>query len=98
MVCVWSGGGGGARGECGGRGTGLECSGALNRRPNNITGWSGQAMVLGNFQYRDVLIIGIIVGQGPTVLAVGAGGVFEHLFSRLTFLFSLSFSQGDDPI
>ena len=27
-----------------------------------------------NFQYRSVLLIWIIVGQGPTVLAVGAGG------------------------
>ena len=71
----------------------------MNGRPNNITDWSGQAMVLGNFQYRDVLLIWIIVvGQRPTVLAVGAGGVFEHLFSHLTFLFPFSFSLGDDPI
>ena len=27
-----------------------------------------------NFQCRGVLLIRIIVGEGPTVLAVGAGG------------------------
>ena len=40
----------------------------------------------------------IIVGQGPTVLAVGAGGgVFGHFFSHL-FLFSFSLSLGDGQI
>ena len=33
----------------------------------------GRARVLGNFQCRDVLLILIIVWQGPTVFAVGAG-------------------------
>ena len=36
-----------------------------------------------NFQCRGVLLIWIIVGEGPTVLAVGAGGVvwtFPSLF------------------
>ena len=28
-----------------------------------------------NFQYRGVLIIGIIVGQGPSAFVVGEGGV-----------------------
>ena len=32
-------------------------------------------MVMGNFQYRGVLLIWIIAGQRPTVLAVGAAGV-----------------------
>ena len=32
-------------------------------------------MVLGNFQCRGVLLLWIGVGQGPTALAVGAGGV-----------------------
>ena len=31
-------------------------------------------MVWVNFQYRGVLLIWIIVGQGPTALAVGVGG------------------------
>ena len=32
--------------------------------------------MLGNFQTRGILLIWIIVVQGTTVLAVGAGGVF----------------------
>ena len=39
-----------------------------------------------NFQCRGVLLIWIIVGQGPTVLAVGAGGDgLDFFFSRLHF-------------
>ena len=45
-----------------------------------------------NFQCRGVLLIWITVGQGPIVLAVGAGGVFGHFFSRLSFLFSFYLS------
>ena len=52
-----------------------------------------------SFQCRGVLLIWSKVGQGPTVLAVGAGGgLFGHFFSRLSFLFSFSLSLGDDPI
>ena len=36
-------------------------------------GWSGGAMVLGKIQCWGVLLIWIIVGQGPTALTVGAG-------------------------
>ena len=37
--------------------------------------------------------------EGPTALAVGAGGdCLEHFFSRLSFLFSFSLSLGDGPI
>ena len=50
-----------------------------------------------NFQCRGVLLIWIIVGQGPTVLAVGAGR-FGHFFSRLSFLSSFSLSLGDGPM
>ena len=43
-----------------------------------------------NFQCRGVLLIWIIVGQGPTVLAVGAGGdgldFFSLVFISLFFL------------
>ena len=39
-------------------------------------GRSDGAMVLVNFQCRGVLLILIILGQGPTVLAVGADGNF----------------------
>ena len=41
-----------------------------------------------NFQCRGVLLIWIIVGQGPTALAVGAGGgCLDIFFSRLSVLF-----------
>ena len=30
-------------------------------------------MAITNLQWRDILLIWIIVGQGPTALAVGAG-------------------------
>ena len=52
-----------------------------------------------NFQCRGVLIIWIKVGQGPTALAVGAGGVvWTFFFSHLSFLVSFSLSLGDGPI
>ena len=57
-------------------------------------------MVLGKLPVPErVLLIWITVGQGPTTLAVGAGGgLFGHFFSRLSFLFSVSLSLGDGPI
>ena len=52
-----------------------------------------------NFQCRGVLLVSMIVGQGPIALAVGAGGgLFGHFFSHLSFLFSFSLSLGDGPI
>ena len=44
--------------------------------------------------------IWIIVGQGPTVLAVGAGvgRLFGHFYSHLSFLSSFSLTLGDGPI
>ena len=52
-----------------------------------------------NFQCRGVLLVWMIVGQGPIALAVGAGGgLFGHFFSHLSFLFSFSLSLGDGPI
>ena len=36
-----------------------------------------------NFQCRGVLLIWIIVGQGPVVLAVGAGGSCLDIFSLI---------------
>ena len=38
-----------------------------------------------NFQCRGVLLIWIIVGQGPAVLAVGAGGVVWTFLSSSIF-------------
>ena len=52
-----------------------------------------------NLQCRGVLLIWIIVGQGLTALAVGAGGgCLDIFFFRLTFLSSFSLSLGDGPI
>ena len=55
-------------------------------------------MVLGKLPVPGILIL-INVGQGPSALAVGAGGGwFGHFFSRLSFLTSFSLSLGDGPI
>ena len=43
-----------------------------------------------NFQYQSVLLIWIIVGQGPTVLAVGAGGGGLDIFSLVYHVSVLS--------
>ena len=53
-----------------------------------------------NFQCRGVPVIWITVWQGPTALAVGAGGggSFGHYYSHLSFLSSFSLSLGDGPI
>ena len=51
-------------------------------------GWSGGAMV-----YRGVLLIWKKVGQGPTALAVGAGGDYLDIFlSSIISLFFLPLS------
>ena len=50
------------------------------------------------FQCRGVLLIWVIVEQGPIALAIGAGGGCLDIFS-LIYLFSfLSPSLGDGPI
>ena len=55
--------------------------------------------LVGDMHEPGVLLIWIIVGHEPTVLAVGAGGgLFGHFFSHLSFLFSFSLSLGDGPI
>ena len=47
-------------------------------------GWSGGAVVLGNFPVPGRPTILITVGHGPTALAVGAGwGCFGHFYSHL---------------
>ena len=53
---------------------------------------SGRAVVLSNFQFRGALLIWITEGQGPTLLAVGAGRF--DIFSQLSYLFSFSISLG----
>ena len=51
-----------------------------------------------NFQCRGILLVLIIVGQGPTALTIGAGGgCLDIFFSHLSFLSSFSFSLGDGP-
>ena len=52
-------------------------------------GWSGGAMVLGKLPVPGRPTIWITVGQGPTALAVGAGGVVWTflLSSILSLLF-----------
>ena len=56
-------------------------------------------MVLGKLPVPGRPTIWIIVGQGPTALAVGAGGgCLNFFFYRLSFLFSYSLSLGDGPI
>ena len=52
-----------------------------------------------NFQCRGVLLIWIIVGQGPITLAVDAGGGCCLGIFSLVYLFSfLSPSLGNGPI
>ena len=52
-----------------------------------------------NFQCQAILLIWIIVGQGPPALAVGAdGGCLDISFSHLSFFFSFSHSLGDSTI
>ena len=61
------------------------------------SGWSVGAMALGEFPVPGRPTIWIIVGQGPTALAVGAVGFFLDIFT-LSFLSSVSLSLGDGPI
>ena len=51
-----------------------------------------------NFQCRGVLLIRIRVGQGPSVLAVGAGGGCLDIFLSSIISLSFSLSLGDGPI
>ena len=62
-----------------------------------FTGWLGWAMALGSFQCRGVLLLLHIVGQGPAVLAAGAGRVgyiFFIFFIYLLFLMSCLLGVG----
>ena len=56
-------------------------------------------MVLGKLPVPGRPTILITVGQGPTALAVGAGGgLFGHFYCPLSLLYSFSLSLGDGPI
>ena len=57
---------------------------------NTLWGWSGGAMVLGKLPVPGLPTIGMIVGQGPIALAVGAGGGCLDIFTLPYLFFSLS--------
>ena len=59
-------------------------------------GWSGGAMVLGKLPVPGRPTIWITVGQGPTALAVGGGGL--DIFTLIYPFFSFSLPLGDGPI
>ena len=54
--------------------------------------------VLGKLPVPGRPTIWITVGQGPTALTVGAGGVVWTFYSHLLLLSSFSLSLGDGPI
>ena len=61
--------------------------------PSQPGGWSGGAMLLGKLPVLGILLIWNGVGQGPTALAVGAGGVVWAFFlSSIISLFFLPLS------
>ena len=51
-----------------------------------------------NFQCQGVLLIWMIVGQGASVLALGAGGGCLDIFSLIYHFSLLSPSLGDGPV
>ena len=61
-------------------------------------GCSGGAMVLGKLPVPGRPTILITVGQGPTALAVGAGGGGLDIFTLIYPFASFSLSLGDGPI
>ena len=55
--------------------------------------------MLGKLAVPGVLLIWIIIGQGPVVLVVDAGGgLFQLFFSLVYFFLFFSPSLGDSPI
>ena len=65
--------------------------------PQTLRGWSGGAMVLGKLPVLGRPTVWISVGQGPTALAVGAGGVCLDIFSLIyPFLFLPPFGRRPD--
>ena len=55
----------------------------------NVQGWSGSAMMLGKLPVPGRPTNLVRVGQGPSALAVCAGGGVWIFFSRLSSLFFL---------
>ena len=64
----------------------------------NRRGWLGGAMVLGKLPVPGRPTVWITVGQGPTALAVGAGGGCLDIFTLIYHFSPLSLSLGDGPI
>ena len=64
----------------------------------SVRGWSGGAKVLGKLPVPGRPTIWMIVGQGPTVLAVGAGGGCLDIFTLHYLFSSFSLSLGGGPI
>ena len=60
------------------------------RSPVDHGGWSGGAMVLGKLPVPGRPTIWITVGQGPTALAVGAGGGCLDIFTLICSFSPLS--------
>ena len=60
------------------------------QKKNTIWGWSGGAMALGKLSVPGRPTIWITVGQGPTALAVGAGGGCLDIFTLIYPFFPLS--------
>ena len=65
---------------------------------NAFIAMSGWSLALGKLPVPGRPTIWMIVGQGPPALPVGAGGGCLDIFTHLSFLSSVSFSLGDDPI
>ena len=66
--------------------------------PCPTRGWSDGAKVPGKLPVPGRPKIWMIVGQGPTVLAVGAGGGCLDIFTLHYLFSSFSLSVGDGPI
>ena len=64
--------------------------GSNQRNTQKNRGWSGGAMVLGKLSVPGRPTIWITVGQGPTALAVGAGGGCLDIFTLIYPFFPLS--------
>ena len=64
-----------------------------NRKPLKcqLRGWSGDEKVLGKLPVPGHPTILLIVGQGPTALAVGSGGGCLDIFTLIYLFSSLSF-------
>ena len=68
------------------------------QQQQQIWGWSGGAMMLGELPVPGRPTILITVGQGPIALAVDAGGGGLDIFTLIYPFSSFSLSLGDGPI